>query len=85
MCDDDLTDGVGVDEPNVEDKGDEMVVEDDGLEVEVEGDEGPGCEVRKETIERFDGVFGFFAAVLHYVVGANEEVSRISVQVVGTD
>lgn len=31
--DDDATDGVGVDEPSVEDEGDEMLVEDHGLEV----------------------------------------------------
>ena len=45
MGDDHLADGVGVDEADVEDKGDEVVVQDDGLEVEISGNEGPGCEV----------------------------------------
>lgn len=44
MCGDDLTDGEGVDEADVEGEGDEVVVEDDGLEEEVDGDEDPSAE-----------------------------------------
>ena len=46
MGDDDLADGVGVDEADVEDEGDEVVVQDDGLEVEVGGDKDPCHEER---------------------------------------
>ena len=42
VCGDHLPDAVGVNEADVKDEGDEVVVEDDGLEVEVQGDEDPG-------------------------------------------
>ena len=51
MGDDDLTNRIGVDKPDVEDKGDEMMVKDYRLKVEVEGDERPGYKVRSETQE----------------------------------
>lgn len=50
MSGDDLADGVGVYETDVEDEGDEMVVEDYGVEVEVDWDEGPDGEEREETV-----------------------------------
>lgn len=75
MGDDDLTDGVGVDKTDVEDKGDEVVVQDYGLQVEVDGDEGPGDEVREETVEWGDGVLGGLAAGLHHVEGAGSSIS----------
>ena len=35
MCDDDLADRVSIDKADVEDEGDEVVVQDNGLEIEV--------------------------------------------------
>ena len=49
MRGDNGADGVGVDEADEEYEGDEMVVEDHWLEVEVEGDESPGYAVREEA------------------------------------
>jgi hypothetical protein len=50
--DDDLADGVGVDEADEEDEGDEVVVQDDGLQVQVDGDDEPGDEARDEAEQR---------------------------------
>lgn len=67
MCGDHLADAVGVDEADVEDKRNEMLVEDDWLEVEVEGNEYPGQEDRKEAVEGgFDRLVSLFAD-FHYV------------------
>lgn len=52
MRDDDLADGVGVDEADEEDEGDEVVVQDDGLQEQVDGHDEPGDEVRDEAEER---------------------------------
>ena len=70
MRNDDLANRVGVDEADVEYKGDEMMVKDDGLEIEVERDKGPSGEVGDEAVEGFDRVFAFFTSMLHYIVGA---------------
>lgn len=70
MRDNDLTDRIGVDQTDVEDKGNEMVVQNDGLEVEVDGDEGPGGEIREEAVQGGNGVFGFLATSLHHVESA---------------
>ena len=52
MGDNDLSDRVGVDEAEVEGEGNEVVVEDERVVVEVDGDEGPGAEVGEEGEER---------------------------------
>ena len=52
MLDDDLADGVGIDEPDVKYEWDEVVVEYDGLQEEVGGNEDPGDEVRDEPVQR---------------------------------
>lgn len=65
-----MTDAVGVDEPDIEDEGDEVVVEDHGLESEIRGDEDPGCEDGQEPVEGLDGVLASFAADVHDVHGA---------------
>ena len=51
MLDDDLAHGVGVDEADVEDKGNQVVVKYDRLKVQVRGDEGPGHEIRDEAVK----------------------------------
>ena len=45
MCDNDLADGVGVDQTHKEDKRHQMIVEDDRVECKVERDDSPGNEV----------------------------------------
>ncbi len=52
MGDDDLSDRVGVYQTDVENKGDEMMVEDNGLLVEIEWNENPCREERKKPFER---------------------------------
>lgn len=70
MSCDHLAHAVGVDEAHVEDKGDEVLVEDYWLEMEVHGDEDPGCEDGEEPVEGLDGVFASFTADVHDVHGA---------------
>lgn len=70
MGDDDLADGVGVDEADIEDKGDEVVVQDDRLEVEIEGDEDPGHEIRYEAVEGFVSGLGALSADIQDVESA---------------
>ena len=55
MGGDNLADRVGVDEADIEDKRNEVLVQDDRLEVKVEWDECPGHEKREEAVERFIG------------------------------
>lgn len=45
MLDDDLADSIGVDQSDVEDEGDEVMMQDDWLEIKVGGDESPGDEI----------------------------------------
>ena len=52
VFDDDLSNRIGVDQSNVEDKWNEMVIEDDRLKVEIEWNECPCRQVRDETIQR---------------------------------
>ena len=70
MGDDDLADGVGVYESNVEDEGNEMLMQDYGLEEEVSSDDRGSSEEGEEAVERGDGVSGVLATGLHYVEGA---------------
>lgn len=69
MCGNHLADRVGVDEGNVEDKGDEVVVKNDGVEFEVGGNEDPSCEEREEAIKGGDGVLVSCATGGHHVEG----------------
>ncbi len=62
MGDDDLSDRVGVDQSDVENKWDEMVVEDNGLLVEIERHENPCREERKKPFERWYRVLTIFFA-----------------------
>lgn len=48
MSDNDLTYRVSVNEPDVEDKGDEMVMKNDWLQIEVDRDKDPCREVGDE-------------------------------------
>jgi len=75
MLGDDLTHRVRVDESDVEDKGNEMVVQDYGLEVQVKGNEGPGGKVREEAVEGSDRIEVFGASVLHHVQGTGWLIS----------
>ena len=52
MLDDDLANGVGIDEANVKDEWDEVVVEYDRLQEQVCRNEDPGDEVGDEPVQR---------------------------------
>jgi len=75
MLGDDLADRVRADESNVEDKRDEVVVQDYWLQVEIKRNESPGGEIGEEAVERGDGVEVFGAAVLHHVEGTGRLIS----------
>ena len=49
MSGDDSTDGIGVDQTDVEDEGDEMMMKDGPVEDEVNSDERPSDEERDEA------------------------------------
>lgn len=68
--DDDLADGVGVYEAGEEDKRDEVVEENDGLEIQVYGNERPGCEEGEEAEESDASALAAGAAGVEDVEGA---------------
>jgi len=70
MRDNDAAHTVGVDEAGVEDKGDEVVVQDDGLEIEVCGNEKPGGGEGEKSEEGDAGALATGAAGFHDVMGA---------------
>lgn len=73
---DHLTDRVCVDEASIEDKGNEMLVENNGLEVQVGGDKDPGREERDKTVER-----GRWSLVLQTALGQYiEDATKTLVQ-----
>ena len=63
-------DGVGVDQADVEHEGDDMVLEDDWLQVEVCRYEGPCDEVREQAVKWFHRVLFLVSLYLHDVQGA---------------
>lgn len=67
MGGDDLADGVGVEETDVEDEGDEMLLQDYGLLVEIEGYEDPSCEKGFQSEKRRDGILLALLAHLYHV------------------
>lgn len=65
MSNDDEANGISIDQSSVEDKGNEMVVENDGVQIEVKGDLGGGCEIWNKAVEWLvDGLF-LFSLDLH--------------------
>lgn len=70
MSDDDTTNGEGVDEADEKDERDEVVMQDRRVEVEIEGDEGPGVGEGEKADEGVRGVLVVFATVLHDVESA---------------
>ncbi|KAI4279057.1 MAG: hypothetical protein LQ337_000572 [Flavoplaca oasis] len=77
MRNDDLANRIGVNEPHVEHKGDEVMVEDNRLEIKVDGNEGPRGEIGNQAVERFDGVFGYLTPMLHYIDESTIPLERI--------
>lgn len=83
VCNYDLADGIGVDQPHVEYEGYEVVVQYDGLEEEVQGNKGPGGEVWNQAVERgFNGLLAL-ATNFHDVYYAAQSVSSIALQQYG--
>lgn len=74
---DHFTDRVCVDEASIEDEGDEMLVEDDGLEVQVGGDEDPGREERDKTVEGGHWRLVLQTALSQYVEDAADTLVRL--------
>ena len=50
MFDDDLANGIGIDETDIEDEWDEVVVEYDRLQEQVGGNEDPGHKVGEQAV-----------------------------------
>lgn len=78
MLDDDLTDSVGIDEADVEDKWDEVVVEYNRLQEEVRGNEDPGHKVGDEPIQRHVERFLLLPADIEDVLDAMSSHKRSS-------
>ena len=74
MLDDDLADGVGVDQTHVEDEGYKVVLEDDWLEIEIDGHEDPGQQAGDQPnqglIERLSPLSPHIKDVFHATISA---------------
>ena len=66
MRSDDPAYGIGIREPHVKCKGDQVLLPNDWLKMEVYGDKEPCCKVRQQAVQRFDGIFILFPLVLHH-------------------
>lgn len=78
MLDDDLANGVGIDEADVKDEWDEVVVEYDRLQEEVGGNEDPGDEVGDEPVQRRVKRFLLLPADIEDVLDAMRSRKRSS-------
>ncbi len=78
MRGDDLADGICVDETGEEDEGDEVVVEDFGVEIEVGEDQSPGCEEWEETDEGIAGLVPLGAAGFNYVLSPKSNANLLA-------
>ena len=70
MRDNDLSDGVGVDETDVEDKGDEMVLENGWLQIEVDWYYHPSAKEWQEAEKCLASALAALSARVHDVDGA---------------
>ena len=71
MGDDDAADGVGVDQSNIENEGDEVVVENNRLLVEIKGYENPCYEEGDKASKRREWVLAVLFPGFDYVQYAN--------------
>lgn len=70
VSDDHLADSICIDEAHIQSEGDQMMLQDGRLQVQVRWDKSPDRKNRKETVERLDGIEAALALYFHDVCDA---------------